>query len=67
VQSAKLGHTEELQALKRLDAQARLLERTATGPSLEGYMAGERGASPSLDGRSVLGWKKDIARFDKAG
>jgi hypothetical protein len=42
IQNAKLGHEEELQALKRLDAQARLLERTATGPSLEAFMAGER-------------------------
>ena len=67
VQSAKLGHTDELQALKRLDAQARLLERTACGPSLEAFMAGEREASPSLDGRSVFGWEKDIARSDRAG
>jgi hypothetical protein len=57
----------ELQALKRLDAQARLLERTASGRSLEAYMASEREASPSLDGRSVFGWEKDIARRDKAG
>ena len=35
VQKAKLGQTEEMQALQRLDDQARLLERTATGPSLE--------------------------------
>jgi hypothetical protein len=67
VQSAKLGHTEELQALKRLDAQARLLERTASGPSLEAFMASEREASPSLDGRSVFGWEKDVARPDKTG
>jgi uncharacterized protein len=67
VHNAKLGHTEELQALKRLDAQARLLERTASGPSLEAYMAGERKASPSLDGRSVFGWEKNVARSDKTG
>jgi uncharacterized protein len=67
VQKAKLGHTEELQALKRLDAQARLLERTASGPSLEAFMASEREASPSLDGRSVFGWEKDVARPNKTG
>ncbi len=67
VQSAKLGHTDELQALKRLDAQARLLERTACGPSLEAFMAGERAGSASLDGRSVFGWEKEVARRDKAG
>ena len=32
VQNAKLGRDEEMQALKRLDDQARQLERTATGP-----------------------------------
>ena len=61
VQKAKLGQTEELHALRRLDSQARFLERTATGPSLEVVIAGERRRSPSLDGRSVFGWEKDIA------
>ena len=60
VQTAKLGQTEQMQALRRLDDQARLLERTATGPSLEVFIAGERRRSPSLDGRSVFGWEKDI-------
>ena len=62
VQKAKLGTTEELQALKRLDDQARLLERTATGPSLNAFVAAERNRSASLDGRSVLGWEKDLAK-----
>ena len=44
VQNAKLGQTEELHALRRLDDQARLLERTATGPSLDVFIAGERRA-----------------------
>jgi hypothetical protein len=61
VQKAKLGQTEELHALRRLDQQARLLECTATGPSLDVFIAGERRRSPSLDGRSVFGWEKDIA------
>jgi len=33
VQNARLGHEEELSAIKRLDDQARRLERSATGPS----------------------------------
>jgi uncharacterized protein len=33
IQKAKLGRDEEMQAPKRLDHQARLLERTAKGPS----------------------------------
>jgi hypothetical protein len=62
VQQAKLGRDEEVQALKRLDDQARHLERTATGPSLEAFIATERAASPKLDGRSVFGWERDIVQ-----
>jgi hypothetical protein len=61
VRKAKLGHTEEVHALRRLDDQARLLERNAAGPSLDVFIAGERRRSPSLDGRSAFGWEKDIA------
>lgn len=61
IQKAKLGRDEELQAIERLDRQARLLERTATGSSFDAFVAGERAASPSLDGRSVFGWERDIA------
>jgi hypothetical protein len=42
VQKAKLGGGEELAALKRLDDQARQLERTAHGPSLDAFIARER-------------------------
>ena len=60
VQSAKLGRDEELQTIRRLDAQARQLERTASGPSFEEFVGGERAASPALDGRSVFGWEADL-------
>jgi uncharacterized protein len=66
VQKAKLGTTEELQALKRLDDQARALERRATGPSLNAFVAGERDRSAALDGRSVFGWEKDLAQTRNA-
>ncbi|AGK56739.1 hypothetical protein HYPDE_25273 [Hyphomicrobium denitrificans 1NES1] len=66
VQNAKLGRDEEMQTLKRLDAQARRLERTATGPSLETFVARERAASSSYDGRSVFGWEKDLNEADEA-
>ena len=62
VQKAKLGHSAQMEALKRLDAQARRLERTASGPSLESFIADERAGSVALDGRSVFGWEKDLAR-----
>ncbi|QHO71723.1 hypothetical protein ACH79_02860 [Bradyrhizobium sp. CCBAU 051011] len=60
VQNAKLGRDEEMQALKRLDDQSRRLERSAQGPSLDTFIAGERAASPALDGRSVFGWEAEL-------
>jgi hypothetical protein len=60
VQNAKLGRDEEMQTLKRLDDQSRRLERSAKGPSLDAFIAGERAASPSLDGRSVFGWEAEL-------
>jgi hypothetical protein len=65
VQSAKLGRDEEMQALKRLDDQSRQLERSAKGPSLDAFIAGERAVSPQLDGRSVFGWEAELARRSK--
>jgi hypothetical protein len=55
--NAKLGREEELAALRRLDAQARQLERTATGPSVEAYIAQERRDSHAQGGRSIFGWE----------
>jgi hypothetical protein len=60
VQNAKLGRDEEMQTLKRLDQQSRRLERSAQGPSLDAFIAGERAASPDLDGRSVFGWEAEL-------
>src|SRR3977135_569111 len=65
VQKAKLGRDEEMQALKRLDDQARQLEQTATGPSFEAFVAGERNKSAALGGRSVFGWEADLTATDK--
>ncbi|HWA60692.1 MAG TPA: DUF763 domain-containing protein [Caulobacteraceae bacterium] len=61
VTQARLGQDERLDALKRLDAQARRLERVAEGPSLEAVLAEERRRSPEYGGRSVFGWEADIA------
>jgi len=58
--NSKLGRKEELQGLKRLDEQARRLERVVRGPSLETFIASELAASPELDGRSIFGWEKDF-------
>ena len=51
-----------MQTLKRLDDQARILERTAGGPSFEDFVDGEMKASPTLGGRSVFGWEEDLTR-----
>jgi uncharacterized protein len=66
VQQASLGRDEEMQALKRLDNQARLLERTATGPSFDAFVAQERDRSPALGGRSVFGWEADLVEGKRA-
>src|SRR5206468_4493384 len=60
VQNAKLGRDEQMQALKALDDQARRLERAATGPSLEAFVALERTKSSALGGRSVFGWEAEL-------
>jgi uncharacterized protein len=57
VQKAKLGRDEELGALRRLDEQARKLERHAGGPSVENLIAQELDRSHAYGGRSVLGWE----------
>jgi len=60
VQAAKLAREEELGALKRLDDQARALERFATGPSVAELIAQERERSHLYGGRSVFG--RELAR-----
>jgi uncharacterized protein len=57
VHKAKLGREEELAALKRLDAEARRLEKNVRGPSLQSFLAGEKFNSHALGGRSVFGWE----------
>ena len=66
VQKAKLGRDEELDALRRLDDQARELERHATGPALDDLIADERQRSHSYEGRSVFGWEQPPASAPQA-
>ncbi|MCL1634151.1 DUF763 domain-containing protein [Luteimonas sp. SX5] len=56
MRNAKLGREERLQALKRLDDQARRLERRAGGPAVEALIAEERRSSHAYGGRTVFGW-----------
>jgi uncharacterized protein len=55
VRKARLGHIEELAAIRRLDEQARRLERHAGGPSVEALLADEGARSHEYGGRSVFG------------
>jgi len=55
--SAKLGNDEKLDAIRRLDSQARQLEAHATGPSFGAFTAEERRRSFEYGGRSVFGWE----------
>lgn len=59
VASAKLGNDERLQALRRLDEQARRLERYARGPSLPAFIERERQASAGYGGRSIYGVEEE--------
>jgi len=57
VRNAKLGREDEIGALKRLDDQARQVERNASGASVGAIIAAERELSHSYGGRSVFGWE----------
>jgi hypothetical protein len=56
VRNAKLGQDERLAAIKRLDDQARAVER-ASGPAVGELIAEERARSHAYGGRSVFGWE----------
>ncbi|MGA0598837.1 DUF763 domain-containing protein [Enterovirga sp. CN4-39] len=61
VRKAKLGNEEELGAIRRLDEQARRLERAATScPSVGAVIAEERARSHEYGGRSVFGWEPPL-------
>jgi hypothetical protein len=60
VVKAKLGREEELAAIRRLDAQARRLEASATGPSVEAIIAEEHTRSHEYGGRSIFGWELPV-------
>ena len=55
VDKANLGNEERLDAIRRLDVQARRLERSAAGPSVDALIVEERRRSHSFGGRSVFG------------
>ncbi len=61
VRKARLGQSEALVAIKRLDEQARRLEGCASGPSIDALFASERTRSHQYGGRSVFGLEPPAA------
>jgi hypothetical protein len=57
VEKAKIGQDDKLAALKRLDDEARRVERCAGGQPVEDVIAEERRLSHAFGGRSVFGWE----------
>src|SRR5205085_2078478 len=55
VAAARLGRTEKLDGIRRLDEQARRLESSPSGPDFEQYVAGEQADSHEYGGRDVSG------------
>jgi hypothetical protein len=58
VTRAKLGQDDRMAALRELDRQARALERSAAGPSLDQLFARERRRSDAYGGRTVMDDRK---------
>jgi hypothetical protein len=59
VVNARLGASEELSAIKRLDAQARAVEGKVSGPSFYGYIDEEWRRSKDYGGRTVMDDARD--------
>lgn len=56
IQKAKLGQSDKLDAIKRLDTQARALEhQIISGPSIEDIISHEKSISSLCGGRSIYG------------
>jgi hypothetical protein len=54
VSAAKLGQSDKLFAIRRLDEEARRLERKTSGPPFDEFIAEERAKSGSYGGRTVF-------------
>jgi hypothetical protein len=55
VAKAKLGQSEAMVAIRRLDDQARSMERYASGPTVDDFIAEERRQSHGFGGMTVMG------------
>ena len=59
IAAAKLGNEERLEAIQRLDREARRLEQFVKGPPMEEIVSKERRLSHDYGGRSVFGWEQE--------
>ncbi|MDQ0392800.1 DUF763 domain-containing protein [Labrys monachus] len=60
LEKAKIGQGDRLDAIRRLDEQARRLERHAAGPAVDDLIAQELRDSHAYGGRSVFGWEPPV-------
>jgi hypothetical protein len=65
VEHAKLGLDERMNAMKRLDDQARRVEGSTDGPTFEAVLANERNQSARYGGRSIFGWESDLVKDER--
>jgi hypothetical protein len=65
VEHAKLGLDERMNAMKRLDDQARRVEGSTDGPTFEAVLANERNQSARYGGRSISGWESDLVKDER--
>jgi hypothetical protein len=61
IAQAHLGNDEKLDAIRRLDQQARAFERYMSGPTLPEFIQEEFEHSNEYGGRSVFGWEPTYA------
>jgi hypothetical protein len=67
VQKAQLGRSEELAAIKRLDEQARRLERHASGPRSTRSSPRSAVNRTNMAAEAYLGWNRRLGRPHGAG
>jgi hypothetical protein len=64
---AKVGRTDKISAFRRLEAQVKKMEQSATGPSLHHIIDDEWNKSPQRGGMTVLGPASDQVRKKAQG
>jgi len=66
VEKARIGDRDRIEALRRLDREARALERVAIGPDLEHHISNERRRAPEYGGRTASAGLQSREQRDSA-